>query len=159
DILKNYCIQLDFKARRIRFLDYEHSNKEDWGQALALNQLSDGCFYTEASLIGVAGRGTLIDSGSLRDGWLRPDIYDRWMNLSNPASGESRFPKGRLRNETYPELDLQKLDENAIASEDLHTGFNGIGIQFLSLHLVTFDFPNRTMYLKRTSEISDYASA
>jgi hypothetical protein len=159
DVLKNYCVQLDFKQRRIRFLDDEHSNKENWGHAFALNQLGDECFYTEANLVGVAGRGTLIDSGSLHDGWLRPDIYDRWMNLSKPASGETRYPKGLLGDETYPELDLQKLDEKSIASGDSHTGYNGIGIQFLSLHLVTFDFPGRTMYLKRTTETSAYTSA
>lgn len=158
DILKNYCVQLDFKGRRIHFLDDEHSKKEGWGEAFALNQLSDECFYTEANLAGVAGRGTLIDTGSLHDGWLRPDIYDIWTNLSNPPEGgECRYPRGVLGSETYPELNLEKL--KLIAGQDLHMGYNGIGIQFLSLHLVTFDFPERTMYLKRTAERSEYTSA
>jgi hypothetical protein len=160
DVLKNYCVQLDFKGRRIRFLDDEHSNKDGWGEAFALNQSRDECFYTDANLAGVVGRGTLIDSGSLHDGWLRPDIYERWTNLSKPPEGsESRCPRGVLGKETYPELDLENLDEKAIASGDLHTGFNRIGIQFLSLHLVTLDFPGRTMYLKRTTETSGYTSA
>lgn len=160
DVLKNYCVQLDFKARRIRFLDDEHSNKEGWGEAFALNQLSDECFYTDANLAGVAGRGTLIDTGSLHDGWLRPDIYERWMDLAKPPEGgESRYPRGVLGNERYPELDVVKLNENAITSGDLHARLNGIGVQFLSLHLVTLDFPGRTMYLKRTTETSGYTSA
>lgn len=160
DVLKNYCVQLDFKGRRIRFLDDEHSKKAGWGEAFSLNQLRDGCFYVEANLAGVAGRGTLIDTGSLRDGWLRPDIYETWTNLSEPPeSGESRYPKGALGRETYPELDLEMLDQNTIASGDLHTEFNGVGIQFLSLHLVTFDFPRRTLYLKRTMKTSGYTSA
>jgi hypothetical protein len=29
--------------------------------------------------------------------------------------------------------------------------FNAIGLPFLARHLVTFDFPNHTMYLKRRS--------
>jgi hypothetical protein len=157
DVLKNYCVQLDFKARRIRFLDDDHSDKAGWGEAFALNQLRDECFYTEANLAGTAGRGTLIDTGSLQVGWLRPDIYERWMNVSNPAGGESRYPNGRLGRETYAELDLQKL--NSVVSGDLHTGLNGVGMEFLSLHLVTLDFPGRTMYLKRTREISEYTSA
>lgn len=160
DVLENYCVQLDFKARKIRFLDDERLKKERWGEAFSLNQLRDGCFYTEANLVGVAGRGTLIDSGSLHDGWLRPDLYEMWTNLSEPPrSGESRYPKGVLGNETYPELDLESLDEKSISSGDLHTEYNGIGIQFLSIHLVTFDFPGRTMYLKRTTETSEYTSA
>ena len=160
DVLKNYCVQLDFKERRIRFLDDDHSKKESWGEAFSLNQMRDECFYTEANLAGTAGRGTLIDSGSLHDGWLRPDIYERWTNLAvPPEGGESRSPKGVLGNETYPGLDLVKLNENAISSGDLHAGFNGIGIEFLSLHVVTLDFPGRTMYLKRTTETSGYTSA
>src|ERR1700761_7868204 len=30
DILKNYCIQLDFNAHQVRFLDAAHSDKQDW---------------------------------------------------------------------------------------------------------------------------------
>jgi hypothetical protein len=35
---------------------------------------------------------------------------------------------------------------------DPHTSFNGIGIHFLSRHLVTLDFPGKTMYLKRVTD-------
>jgi hypothetical protein len=34
---------------------------------------------------------------------------------------------------------------------DVDVGINAIGLRFLARHLVTFDFPNRTMYLKQTS--------
>lgn len=160
DILRNYCVQFDFKARRIRFLDNEHANKEGWGRPFPLIDAGDGCFYTEQNLSGVRGEGSLIDTGSLHDGWLRPDSYDIWTNLTeSPADGESRCPAGVLGGESYPELDVEKLDDNSLASHDLHTRFNGIGIQFLSLHLVTLDFPKRIMYLKRTAEISGYTSA
>ena len=30
-------------------------------------------------------------------------------------------------------------------------GVNSIGLRFLARHLVTFDFPNRTLYLKKTT--------
>lgn len=160
DVLKNYCVQFDFKARRIRFLDDERSNKDGWGEAFPLIDAGDGCFYTGQNLSGVRGEGSLIDTGSLHDGWLRPDSYDIWTNLTEPpADGETRYPAGVLGAQRYPALDLERLDLNSLANHDLHTRFNGIGIQFLSLHLVTLDFPKRIVHLKRTAETSGYTSA
>jgi hypothetical protein len=43
--------------------------------------------------------------------------------------------------ETYPHLSLREE----------HVESDGIGLLFLSRHLVTLDFPKQTMYLKRTS--------
>jgi len=91
---------------------------------------------------------------------LRPDVYQIWTNRAElPASGESRFPAGVLGKERYPELDVERLDEQSVASHELHSMFNGIGIQFLSLHLVTLDFPRKTMYLRRTTAESGHTSA
>jgi hypothetical protein len=46
-----------------------------------------------------------------------------------------------LAGERYPQI---HLGENDVESD-------GIGLSFLARHLVTLDFPKRTMYLKRTS--------
>jgi hypothetical protein len=45
-----------------------------------------------------------------------------------------------LGGDTYPDIYLNGDGK-----------YNGIGLRFLARHLVTFDFPKRTMYLKRTS--------
>jgi hypothetical protein len=160
DILRNYCIQLDFQTRRIRFLDDETSDKQGWGEGFSLVDAGDGCFCADANLAGLRGAGSLIDTGCLHDGWLRPELYQQWTNKSvPPENGECRVPDGILGGEHYPEIDLNWLEQKFLAGHDLHMQFNGIGIQFLSLHLVTLDFPQRTMYLKRTAEKSPYSSA
>jgi hypothetical protein len=56
-----------------------------------------------------------------------------------------------LNGDKYGHIDLRVLDANGISKGDLHMQFNGVGLHALSRYVVTFDFPNRTMYLKRPS--------
>jgi hypothetical protein len=142
DCLRHYCVQLDFAAGRMRFLDDEHSNKESWGKPFPLVDHGDGRFDVRESLDGAKGSTSLIDSGFDIDGWLMPKLYQQWTNQAAPtATGEVHSPNGVLGGEAYPDIRLRRIDvEN-----------NGIGLRFLSRHLVTLDFPKQTMYLKRTS--------
>lgn len=68
-----------------------------------------------------------------------------------PSNGEARSPNGLLGGDIYHELDLAGLEKT---NHDSHSQFNGIGIHALSRNLVTLDFPERTMYLKRTSDLA-----
>lgn len=152
DVLGHYCVQLDFAANRVRFLDFEHADKKAWGQPFPLIDSGDGCFYIDDNLAGVKGSGSLIDTGCDYDGWLKPEIFQQWTNNTlAPGKGESRFPNGVLGGDTYRELDLHRLDEG-LDTNDSHMKFNGVGLHVLSQNLVTFDFPEKTMYLKRTSK-------
>jgi hypothetical protein len=144
DCLYHYCIQLDFAADRMRFLDDEHSNKKDWGTAFPLVALGphDARPSIRGNLAGTKGSRSLIDTGCNYDGWLMPNVFQRWTNhAQRPANGEVRSPNGALGGETYPDIDLHRIDVES----------DGIGLSFLSRHLVTLDFPKRTMYLKRVS--------
>jgi hypothetical protein len=145
DVLEHYCVQLDFTAGQIRFLDDEHADKEKWGQAfpmVALNSKDPRPAVAE-NLLGAQGPHSLIDSGYLADGWLMPRFYRQWTNQAvPPPTREARSPNGRFGGETYRDV---SLDENNVESD-------GIGLRFLARHLVTLDFPNRMMYLKRTSD-------
>jgi hypothetical protein len=147
DCLKHYCIQLDFAAGKMCFLDANHSNKDDWGKTFPLNAslfstvFHGGCPFISENLAGVKGQGSLIDTGANFDGFLTPKLYRQWTNQTEaPARGRTCSPNGTLGGDDYPHLSL-----NGDGT------FNGVGLSFLSRHLVTFDFPNRTMYLKRTS--------
>jgi hypothetical protein len=144
DCLEHSCVQLDFIAGKMRFLDAEHSDKKSWGRPFSLTRSGDGRFFIRENLAGVKDPGapdTLIDTGCDHDGWLATSLFQQWTNhVKLPANGEVRAPNATLGGETYS--DLLSLGEYADSS--------GIGLTFLSQHLVTFDFPNRTMYLKRT---------
>lgn len=149
DVLEHYCVQLDFKRGKMRFLDDEPASKEDWGKPFPLTDIGDGCFAVSENLVGAKGRGSEIDTGCSFDGWLIPTLFQQWTNHAMPpAKGEAHSPEGVLGGQIYHELDLHDLHKDDYE----HMKFNGIGLHILSQNLVTFDFPKRTMYLRRTSK-------
>jgi hypothetical protein len=153
DILQNYCIQLDFAARKIRFLDYEGANKSRWGAPLALLDAGDGCVIINDNLTGADTPGSLIDTGYNQDGWLVPRLFDHWTNQAAPLlKGEVHSPNGTLGAKIYPDLNLRGVDPTLLLTADTHIKLNGIGLRLLARHLVTLDFPEQTIYLKRVSQ-------
>lgn len=144
DCLRHYCLQLDFAAGKIRFLDDKQSNKQKWGQAFPIVPLNahDGRPAVSLNLFGAQGPHSLIDSGFLTDGWLMPQYYQQWTNHAVlPARGEARWPNGLFGGEKYPFVSLPRIDVES----------DGLGLRFLARHLVTLDFPKQTMYLQRQS--------
>ncbi len=152
DVLEHYCIQLDFKAGKMRFLNDERADKKSWGRPFPLSDLGNGCPVVSENLAGTKGSSSEIDTGYNGDGWLTPTLFQQWTNQTKPsADGEARSPNGILGGETYADLELDGTDEKSVLENDSHLEFNGIGLDVLSQHLVTLDFPKQTMYLKRTS--------
>jgi len=152
DIVTNYCIQLDFNGRKIRFLDYDHTKKNRWGDPFPLSYIQDGCPRIDDNIIGAPGVGSLVDTGCSYDGWLIPQLFQQWTdNTAPPLAGQARAPNGVLGGESYPGIRLRCVDPKLLSTGDTHIQFNGLGLHFLARHLVTLDFPEQTLYLKRTS--------
>jgi len=152
DILKNYCIQLDFNAHKIRFLDCQQADKRGWGNPFPVIYIQDGCPSINDNLIGSPGVGSLIDTGCSYDGWLIPQLFQQWTDHTLPlTTGQARAPNGVLGGQFYPNLQLRGVDPKLLSTGDTHIQFNGLGLHFLARHLVTLDFPEQTLYLKRTS--------
>jgi hypothetical protein len=152
DVMKHYCLQLDFQSSQARFLDAEHADKKDWGRPFHLTYTGDGCVSIDENLTGARGPHSLIDTGDDGDGFLTPTLFQQWTNQAAlPANGEARSPNGLLGGDIYHELELAGLEKT---NHDSHSQFNGIGIHVLSRNLVTLDFPERTMYLKRASDLA-----
>jgi len=151
DVLHNYCLQLDFAAGKMRFLDDEPADRKNWGQPFPLTDIGDGCFSINENLAGVNGLGSVIDTGCNSSGWLRPELFQQWTNQDS-AAGKIHSPNGKLGGEIYHDLDFRELDAKSLATDDSHIKFNGVGLRVLAENLVTLDFPNHTMYLKRTSK-------
>jgi len=152
DVLKHYCLQLDFAAGKLRFLDDEHTDKSGWGRPFALADIGDGCVFIRENLVGATDVGSMIDTGCDHDGWLVPELYQQWTNQTSTAGDQlAHGTSGILGGEIYPGIDLDVLDAKLLASDDSHIKLNGIGLPILARNLVTFDFPHNTMYLKRTS--------
>jgi hypothetical protein len=152
DVLGHYCIQLDFVAGKMRFLTDDRAAKKTWGNPFPLTDFGNGCFFVNENLVAMKGPGSMIDTGFDDDGWLTPGLFQLWTNQTQiPTCGETRSPNGVMGGETYLGLDLHRTDEKSVFRNDSNAELNGIGLHVLSRNLVTLDFPNRTMYLKRTS--------
>jgi hypothetical protein len=164
DCLQRYCVQLDFKARKMRFLDPNNLKPARLGQAFPLTFSSKGNSYTEwirpyihhAGLVGGEDTDLLIDTGYSDDGSLKPELFRQEIQeqkLRVPEdTTQDQEPNGVLlplcvwNGATYTDLWVG----NGRDSTEGGSGENSLGLRFLARHLVTFDFPHRTMYLKRT---------
>jgi len=66
--LEHYCIQLDFDAGKIRFLDDEKADKKNWGKAFPIiANNADTRPFVAQNLLGAQGPHSLIDSGYMSD--------------------------------------------------------------------------------------------
>jgi hypothetical protein len=144
DVLRQYCIQLDFEAGKMRFLGGKRGDTRSWGKEFALHFSPGNLPLVQENLLGAKEGASLIDTGWLGDGWLKPTLFQQWTNHAQlPPEGERRAPNGVLGDEPYPALELEE--------HSWGPGLNGIGLAVLARNLVTLDFPKQRMYLKRTS--------
>ena len=151
DVLKNYCMQVDFDAHRLRFFKSKPAAPRSLGKEFPLTTLGDGCVALTDNFLGATNPVSIVDSGFNYDGWLTPDGFQQWANQPPRWDyGQNSFYYGVLGGEAYLSLSLREIDKRSSTTEDPHIRINGIGLRFLARHLVSFDFPNHRMYLKRT---------
>ncbi len=152
DCLRHYCIQLDFEAGKMRFLDPAHADVAIPGTAFPLTfsfpvRLP---FIHHGSLAGGKDIDLLVDTGYDADGACASGRPQR-----QPREQKSR-EKGQAVNQEPVYTSLAKCIWNGETYTNLLIGKEKdlIGLRFLARHLVTFDFPNRRMYLKQTTSDS-----
>jgi hypothetical protein len=155
DCLRHYCIQLDFEAGKMRFLDPDDVNAATLGKAFPLTFSSEGqgkrkfvrLFLHHSGLIGGKDTNVVIDTGCNIDGGINPRLFQREVQAQKGVltdGGYAQFPGCVWNGETYTNI--------TIRTWPIHVqGPNLIGLRFLARHLVTLDFPKRTIYLKQTS--------
>ncbi|MDB6112583.1 MAG: hypothetical protein JWR69_4333 [Pedosphaera sp.] len=152
DCLRQYCIQLDFEAGKIRFLDPDQLNTAELGKAYPLTLEGNRVVIHHLSLTGGTNTDALIDTGLLYDGQVEKVVVQGhfWIRLRNFLVETVPFAEKLHRHLIAPQCDWDgetytdlKVDVGGMA--------NVIGLRFLARHLVTFDFPNGVMYLKKTS--------
>jgi hypothetical protein len=159
DCLKHYCLQLDFEADTIHFLDPDQPKTEGLGQALPLIIDNTGGVSIHAGFFGITNAGIGLDTGDSSDGALsaglfnkelkkqKPSLTNQWRALSGGLNARvARFPEAEFCSQTYSDLVLHKHPLMPRLE-----GSGNIGLRFLARHLVTFNFPKRMLYLQRRS--------
>jgi len=147
DCLADYCIQLDFVAGKMRFLDSARTNAAAWGKMYPLIISRTGprqeLLQPLIHQAGFFGNNTnlIIDTGCHADGLVSQgetgQVIGAWL-LSFFGCG--RFHSGVWDGERYSNIQVAPVGHE-----------NVLGLRFLARHLVTLDFPNQKMYLKQTS--------
>ena len=160
DCLANYCLQFDFEARKLRFLDSIPEGATNLGQAFPLifsneNQRNadDYCPYIRNGCLIVerAGRAE-IDTGCNWDGYLKATAFQRAVQGMADASIRTNATAGQGSGHDdawCPESTWYGVRyKNLLIHQGPENRANIVGLRFLARHLVTLDFPRRMMYLK-----------
>jgi hypothetical protein len=152
DCLRHYCIQLDFEAGKTRFLNPDRVKAAELGKSFPLrfsNESQDQSdeirpYIHHTGLLGGTSTNSLIDTGQTSDGSVEKSALNghfltRIKHFLRPSWAVG-LPQSVWDGETYTNLFV-----------DIGRDANQLGLRFLARHLVTFDFPNQTMYLNQTS--------
>ncbi len=148
DCLRHYCIQLDFEAREVRFMDRNRSKVGQWGKPFVL-RTSRYATIKHPGFFQAKDSELLIDTGCPFDGYLSPRLFKQAVR-AQPAKSLPLLKDGAIQG-TAPGM---ALFPNCIWDDQTYTnliigrGPNLVGLRFLGRHLVTFDFPGQTIYLK-----------
>jgi tetratricopeptide (TPR) repeat protein len=152
DCLKNYCVQLDFEALKIRLLDSSHASNNLSGRGFAMRRNHLGLWSVQGNVVGLEKVDAMLDSGDTSDGALASDLFDQavrsnatatsvlpFTSVSGPGGERrvARFAYQLFGGETYPDLLLAQAP------------YNTLGLRFLARHTATLDFPRTTMGLER----------
>jgi len=163
DCLRHYCIQLDFAAGKMRFLDPDHAGDEDLGEAFPLTIPFGDTFADTVARGDYFGTGRIyfeVDTGNVGDvdALFDSESFHRELKIQKAAfleslttsdgnpEGVAGFSTNVFGNQTYSDLTfLEWKGPHDWADQ------NNIGLSFLARNLVTFDFPKGVMYLKQQS--------
>jgi hypothetical protein len=146
DCLKHYCLQLDFEAGKIRFLDPDQTNATGPSKAFPLTFRRGRPFIHHSGLLGGTNTHLLVDSGFDGDGGLGSGQFQEILNQRESGVGKGVKALG-------PEWVLvPETVWNGVNYRNLMIGEGGnlIGLRFLARHLVTLNFPKRTMHLMKS---------
>jgi len=153
DCLRHYCIQLEFAERKIRFLDPHRAKTAELGESLPLLKSPYTCIR-QPGLFGIKEVDLLVDTGDSVDARVNGEVFNRLECGKNtklvPFKIIGEVAKGMPAPKLIMVPDCLWHGEN-YTNLIIETGRPTlIGLRFLGRHTVTFDFPNRTMYLKRS---------
>lgn len=159
DCLQNYCIQLDFSAKKMRFLDPDHLEDKNLGSAFPLTMFF-GDVSTRMNFFEEKNVRFHVDTADYNDGDLSSDLFRLALQKQKSVwTLQWKAPDGTpLRRAYLSECVLNSQSYTNLMFQDGSMGTtqnrNVIGLGFLARNLVTFNFPKRTMYLQRRNEDS-----
>src|ERR1035441_9793145 len=161
DCLRHYCIQLDFEAGKMRFMDSARLNVEKLGRAFPITIAGGRPYICHPSLAGGTSTNSLADTNTDdgkdkgRELPVGRDLPVTYSLIDTGFDADGRVNKGAIKGHDSGRVRLPECVWDGQTYTNLVVGVgeqaNLLGLRFLARHLVTLDFPRQTMYLKQTS--------
>jgi hypothetical protein len=151
DALHRFVVQVDVDAGKVRFL---RTAGPEPGVPLRLTNEPQQAPCVVAKLAGAGEEQFILDTGMVGhgSGALKAELFEALatsaklhplkMSFDESAAGKSVQPNGRVEAFAVKEFNHRDL---IFAKQKA----NLLGLNYLSRYLVTFDFPNRTVYLRK----------
>ena len=164
DFMSNYIVRMDFDNKKVTFLKggkdsdlfslfkSKENKHPDWGEPVPLKKewFSD-LKYVEGILLNKISAEFLIDSGWHFPGVLKSSLFDKVNSLI--AQTRNGNQSAEIRTDNRGNIIItEQFSVDSFEYRDMFfqkSNMSILGMPFLSRHLVTFDFPNNIMYLKK----------
>ena len=156
DFLKHHVIQIDFDKVRLAFLQKVEASSISLGQDFEIIYHQQGFTQIRGKILGQLDVDFIIDSGNNSTGNLDSETFAVLLGNNNVQVSEALVstPSGLVKKH---QVRVGSLTIGPFKYRDLIFGegnFNSLGLDFLSRHLVTFDFPKGRIYLKKGSQFN-----
>jgi len=154
NFLRKYVLQIDFDKGMLSFLPPVEEQHSHWGKELVIDYDSLGLPHITENILDGIKVDFVIDTAGNSTGGLKSNIFKQILSekelktseiLFATASGVIRSREARISNLSVESFEYQDL----IFSEG---NWSYLGLSFLSRHIVTFDFPNSKIHLKKCKE-------
>jgi hypothetical protein len=149
DCLHHYCIQLDFEAGKLRFLNPEQTAPPDIGKAYRLIY-DHYAFVQHTGFFETGGAKTMLDTGCWWDGCVNSRTFYRESERRGarpvPVVQDGKQKRDAHAFATFPEI---VWDGESYKDLLVGEGKDLIGLRFLARHKVTLNFPKGVMHLEQ----------
>jgi hypothetical protein len=147
DVLRHYCVQLDFKSRKARFYGSAAEAGRELGRPFPLSYSGVRAF-TDLAFLSPSRHRFLVDTGCNIDAVMKPEPFVRAIDTQKPiAIRQFRTPGGQaVMGASFAGGSVAGAAYGNLLVDGAADNF--LGLRFLSRHLVTLDFPRHTMYLR-----------
>ncbi len=152
DILRHYCIQLDFTSNKMRFLSPKRLDAKDLGEVFPLTITADNHVLVHVHFLGL--RRWVVDTANPFDAALPAQKFDRvlrgqqFVPIAVGTDDKMPYSGACLPRAVFGGFTCTDLYVSDFLVGDLPPG---IGLPFLARYLVTLNFPKRVMYLKQVA--------
>lgn len=151
NFLKNYVVQIDFDNGRLSFSKPMGKRGSALGKEFAINDNTLGMPQIKGNILDGIKVDFIIDTGLNATGTLERKISRAVLSKRNLKTSDTLVAtlSGTVRSR---DIRIDSISFGSFQYRDLIFGegsVNNLGLDFLSRHLVTFDFPNNRIYLKK----------